>query len=73
MTRINGDKVIDQRRYFKLLRSQGIDSKELIPPVHEAWRPGTTTVFLLGSYIAPIDYYKIPVLQMNCGAHGICL
>jgi hypothetical protein len=33
---------------LKLLRSPGIDSKELISPVYVAWRAGTTTLFLLG-------------------------
>ncbi len=35
---------------FKLLRSLGIDSKESIPPAYVAWRAGTTTLFLLGSW-----------------------
>jgi hypothetical protein len=34
---------------FKLLRIQGIESKESIPPAYVAWRAGTTTLFLLGS------------------------
>jgi hypothetical protein len=34
---------------FKLLRSPGIDSKELIPPAYVAWRAGTTALFPLGS------------------------
>ncbi len=38
-----------QSWYFRLLRSPGIDSKELIPPGYVAWRAGTTTLFLLGS------------------------
>jgi hypothetical protein len=38
-----------QRGVFKLLRSTGIDSKELIPPAYGAWRAYTTTLFLLGS------------------------
>ncbi len=37
------------RRYFKLIRSPGIDYKESIPPAYVAWRAGTTTLFLLGS------------------------
>jgi hypothetical protein len=37
------------RRYFKLLRSPGIDSKDSIPPAYVAWRAGATTLFLLGS------------------------
>jgi hypothetical protein len=37
------------RRYFKLLGSPGIDSKESIPPAYAAWRAGMTTLFLLGS------------------------
>jgi hypothetical protein len=36
-------------RIFKLLRSPIIDSKELVPPGHVAWRAGTTALFLLGS------------------------
>ncbi len=36
-------------RIFKLLRSPRIDSNEPIPPGCVAWRPGTTTLFLLGS------------------------
>ncbi len=32
----------------KLLRSPGIDSKESISSAYEAWRAGTTTLFLLG-------------------------
>jgi hypothetical protein len=34
---------------FKLLSSPGITSKELIPSSYVAWRPGTTTLYLLGS------------------------
>jgi hypothetical protein len=34
---------------FKVLRIPGIDSKELFPPAHVAWRAGTTALFLLGS------------------------
>jgi hypothetical protein len=34
---------------FKTFKSPGIDSKEPIPPAYEAWRAGTTTLFLLGS------------------------
>jgi hypothetical protein len=37
-------------RIFKLLGSPGIDSKKSIPPAYVAWRAGTTTKFLLGSY-----------------------
>ncbi len=33
-------------RIFKLLRSPGIDSKELIPPAYVAWGAGTKTPFL---------------------------
>jgi hypothetical protein len=36
-------------RIYKLLRSQGIDSKESILPAYVAWRAGTTTLFLLSS------------------------
>jgi hypothetical protein len=36
-------------RIFKLLRSPRIDSEEPIPPGCVAWRPGTTTLFLLGT------------------------
>ncbi len=35
---------------YKLLRSPGIDSKEQIPPAYVAWRAGTATLFLLGSW-----------------------
>ncbi len=34
---------------FTLLRSPGIDSNDTIPPAYVTWRPGTTTLFLLGS------------------------
>jgi hypothetical protein len=34
---------------FKLLRSPGIDSKDLIPPAYVVWRAGTATLFLLSS------------------------
>ncbi len=37
-------------RIFKRLWSPGINSKEWIPPAYVAWRPGTITIFLLGSY-----------------------
>jgi hypothetical protein len=37
-------------RIFKRLWSPGIDSKELIPPAYVAWRAGTITLFLLGSW-----------------------
>jgi hypothetical protein len=37
----------DRARIYKLLRVPGIESKESISP---AWRAGTTTLFLLGSY-----------------------
>ncbi len=35
---------------FKLLRRPLIDSKESIPAAYVAWRAGTKTLFLLGSY-----------------------
>jgi hypothetical protein len=35
---------------FKLLWSPEIDSKESIPPAYVAWRTGTRTLFLLGSW-----------------------
>ncbi len=35
---------------LKLLRGPGINSKESIPPAYVAWRAGTTTLFLLGSW-----------------------
>ncbi len=44
---------------FKLLRSPRIDSKEPIPPGCVAWRAGTTTLCLLGSY-SPHRCLKIP-------------
>jgi hypothetical protein len=34
---------------LKLLRSPGIDSKELVPPAYGAWRTGLATLFLLDS------------------------
>jgi hypothetical protein len=37
-------------RIFKLLRTPGIDSKESIPPAYVAWRAGTITLFILGSF-----------------------
>jgi hypothetical protein len=37
-------------RIFKRLWSPGIDSKEWTPPAYVAWRAGTKTLFLLGSY-----------------------
>ena len=40
---------IPRARIFKLLWSQGIDSKELIPPAYVALRAGTMNLFLLGS------------------------
>ncbi len=46
-------------RIFKCLWGPGIDSKEWIPPAYVAWRAGTITLFLLGSYLAPIDFLKI--------------
>ncbi len=52
-----------QRRYiFKLLRSPGIDSKELIPPANAAWRVGTTTL-IPARFLAPIDCSKIRALE----------
>ncbi len=35
---------------FKLLRSPEIYSKESIRPAYVAWRAGTRTLFLLGSW-----------------------
>jgi hypothetical protein len=35
---------------FKLFWSPGIDSSESISPAFVAWRAGTTTPFLLGSW-----------------------
>ncbi len=35
---------------LKLLRSSGINSTELVRLAYVAWRAGTTTLFLLGSY-----------------------
>ncbi len=50
-------KAIGQRRggkirdgIFTLLGSPGFDSKESIPPAYVAWRAGTITLFLIGSY-----------------------
>jgi hypothetical protein len=40
---------VNRDSIFKLLRSPGIASKELIPPAYVAWRAGTATKFLLGS------------------------
>jgi hypothetical protein len=36
-----------------------IDSKESIPAAYVAWQAGTTPLFLLGSFLAPIDCSKI--------------
>jgi hypothetical protein len=36
-------------RFFKLLRSPGIDAMESIPLAYVAWLAGTITLFLLGS------------------------
>jgi hypothetical protein len=36
--------------FLKLLRIPGIGSKESIPPAYVAWRVGTTTLFLFGSW-----------------------
>jgi len=56
-------------RSFKLSRSPRIDSKEMILPAYVAWRATTTTLFLLGFYIGPIDCLKITALmvQKNLG------
>jgi hypothetical protein len=35
---------------------------ESIPPAFVAWRAGTATLFLLGSFLASIDCYKITTL-----------
>jgi hypothetical protein len=45
-------------RIFKCLWGPGIDSKEWIPPAYVAWRAGTITLFLLGSYKAPHRLFK---------------
>jgi hypothetical protein len=37
-------------RISKLLMSPRIDSKESVPPACVAWRAGTKTLFLLGSW-----------------------
>ncbi len=37
-------------RIFKRVWGPGIDSKEWIPPAYVAWRGGTITLFLLGSW-----------------------
>ncbi len=47
---------------FKLLRSLGIDSKELIPPSYEAWRAGTINPIPIW-FPAPIDCLKILALS----------
>ncbi len=41
---------VHRARTFKCLWGSGIDSKEWIPPAYVAWRAGTITLFLLGSY-----------------------
>ncbi len=41
---------------------QRIDSKESISPAYVACRAGTTTLFLLTCFLAPIDCLKIPAL-----------
>jgi hypothetical protein len=38
---------LDFDRIFKLLRSPGINSKELILPAYVAWRGGMTILFIL--------------------------
>ncbi len=45
-------------RIFKLLRSPGIGSEELIPLANVAWRAGTTTL-IPTRFLAPIDYLKV--------------
>jgi hypothetical protein len=35
-------------------------AQESIPLAYVAWRACTTTLFLLGSFLAPIDFSKIP-------------
>ncbi len=42
---------------FKLLRIPRMDSKELIPPGHVAWRAGTTTLFPT-RFLAPNRFLK---------------
>ncbi len=46
---------------FKLLWSPEIDSNDSILPAYVPWRPGTRTLFLLGSWPL-IDCSKIPAL-----------
>ncbi len=57
---------ITRARIFIFLRSPRIDSKDSIPPGCEAWRAGTTTLFLL-DYQPPIDCLKIPAQSKNTG------
>jgi hypothetical protein len=54
---------------LKLLRSPEIDSKESIPQAYVAWRAGTRTLFLLGSW-PPIDCSKIPAQATQPGGIG---
>jgi hypothetical protein len=51
---------VARARIFKLSRSPRIDSKKPIPPGCVAWRAGTTTLFLLGSF-SPHRLFKFPV------------
>jgi hypothetical protein len=51
-------------RILNLFRSPRFDSVEPIPPGCVAWRAGTTTLFLLGSY-PPIDCLKIPAQELD--------
>jgi hypothetical protein len=52
---------IHRHTYFWTFKELGIDSKESIPQTYVAWRVGTTTLFLLGSYDK--DCSKIPALD----------
>ncbi len=45
-------------RTYKCLCSPGIDSKEWVPPAYVAWRAGTITLFLLGSFPSPHRLFK---------------
>ncbi len=62
---------VTRARIFKLLMSPRIDSKKPITPGCVTWRAGTTTLFLLGSYLlAPIDCLKVPAHELNTSLNG---
>ncbi len=58
---------------FKLLRSPGIDSRESISPSYIAWRSGTATLFLLGSWPLWIvlKFQHRHLLKIQNGRHTV--